>query len=537
VPDVSPFPRARRSLVLTAALAAVLTGCTATISGHGVAGSALNPPGSSSPAPGSSAPATPSSPSAPTVGPSDFTDCTALLNLGGITFPAGRKAKLSFGCAKVTVPLDYSDPNGQSIQLQMIKVHDSDDKSPIGSLVVNPGGPGGSGLDLAVGLATEVSTKLLDHFDLLGFDPRGVGLSSPLSCTSDAQKDIINAASPQILTTAGFTAAKAQAAATAGTCSAKYGSSLADYNTVNTARDMDLIRQAVGDSKLNYLGFSYGTELGAQYAHLFPDNIRVFVLDGAVDPLTDSITSFADQLKGFEQAFDQFAANCKTKSPCSSLGNPRQVVYDINAKAITAPLSTGTSRPLTSNLALTGVLEALYSQSDWPTLGAALIQAKAGNGSGLLKLADQYNQRLAGGQYTNISDANLTIGCNDSPTGPLDATIRATAKAWATQFPMFGLWAAPSLFACQQWQPTRTVPPKPTAPTDTKVLVIGNLHDPATPYQGALDLAKTMGNAEVLTWNGEGHTSYLQGSTCIDNAVDTYLINGTLPPANTTCPR
>jgi pimeloyl-ACP methyl ester carboxylesterase len=184
---------------------------------------------------------------------------------------------------------------------------------------------------------------------------------------------------------------------------------------------------------------------------------------------------------------------------------------------------------------LTGVLEALYSRSSWNELGNALIQGKQGNGQGLLSLADQYNQRY-NGQYTNIMDANLTISCNDEKPGPSDATIRATAKKWSTEFPMFGRWAAISLFGCQQWQPDRTPPPKPTAPTPQPVLVVGNLHDPATPYQGAIDLTKTLGNARLLSWDGEGHTSYLQGSSCVDKYVNDYLIDGTLPPENTTCP-
>jgi hypothetical protein len=210
-------------------------------------------------------------------------------------------------------------------------------------------------------------------------------------------------------------------------------------------------------------------------------------------------------------------------------------VYAIVAAARKHPLQTGTSRPLTVNLALTGVLEALYSRSSWSKLGQALIDAGQGEGSGLLSLADEYNQRY-NGQYSNLMDANLAISCNDSKPGPSDATVHATAEAWSKKYPMFGTWAAASLFACQSWQPVRTVPALPSAPTPEKVLVIGNLHDPATPYQGAKDLAKTMGNAELLSWDGEGHTSYLSGSTCIDDYVNNYLVSRTLPPKNTTCP-
>jgi hypothetical protein len=215
-------------------------------------------------------------------------------------------------------------------------------------------------------------------------------------------------------------------------------------------------------------------------------------------------------------------------------------VYRVAAKATQAPIPSsrpGETRKATSSLVYTGVLSALYSQSSWPSLGSALIDAEDGDSKGILTLADQYNERYDG-HYTNISDANTTISCNDSKPGPSDATIRATTASWVKRFPIFGLWSAPALFSCQQWQPDRTVPPLPTAPTTPrKVLVIGNLHDPATPYQGAKDLTKTLGNAELLTWDGEGHTSYLQGSSCIDGYVDSYLVNGTLPPVGKTCPR
>jgi pimeloyl-ACP methyl ester carboxylesterase len=406
--------------------------------------------------------------------------------------------------------------------------------------VVNPGGPGGSGVELAVGLAGRVSDKLLSHFDLLGFDPRGVGLSSAISCISDSEKDELNSAAPNMLTAPGLAEAKQLAEGVASACSAKYGPALADFNTVQTAKDMDRVRAAVANNQLNYLGFSYGTELGSVYAHLFPDRVRVAVLDGAVDPLTDDLTSFADQLEGFEGAFDQFAADCLKHSPCRSLGNPRQVVYNLVKRADQSPLKSSDSsetRTATGSIVLTGVLSALYSQDEWLLLGQSLIDAQNGDAKGLFALADNYNQRGPDGHYSNIFDANTTIGCNDSKPGPSDATIKATAIRWAKAYPMFGLWSASSLFSCQVWQPKRTPVPLPTAATPQQVLVIGNLHDPATPYQGAKDLAKTMGNAALLTWDGEGHTSYLQGSSCIDDYVDNYLIAGTVPQPGTTCPR
>jgi pimeloyl-ACP methyl ester carboxylesterase len=525
--------RAVRATAATLIAVVALAACTQTVTGRGASGTQAGGP-SNAPSSASGGPSP-----APTQRPISFSDCTDLFSGASIPVERALRGKLSYGCAKLQVPLDYADRTGTHIALQLVKIHDSDNTHGIGSLLVNPGGPGGSGVELALGLLSQISPTVLEHFDLLGFDPRGVELSTPLNCISDAQKDRLNDEAPDVLTAAGFAHAKQLAAQVAQGCSTKYGPALAQFNTVNTARDMDLIRQAVGDPQMNYLGFSYGTQLGSTYAHLFPGKIRVAVLDGAVDPLTSGIQQFADQLGGFESAFDQFASWCHTQQSCSSLGDPRQAVYAVVAAANAHPLGTDDpteTRRVTSSLMLTGVLEALYSKSSWKQLGTALISAKGADGTGLLSLADSYNQRYHG-QYSNIMDSNLAISCNDEKPGPSDAEIRSTAKKWSTAYPMFGKWAAISLFGCQQWQPDRTPVPKPTAPTAHRVLVIGNLHDPATPYQGAIDLTKTMGNAELLSWNGEGHTSYLQGSSCVDDYVNAYLINGTLPPANTTCPR
>jgi pimeloyl-ACP methyl ester carboxylesterase len=514
-----------RALVTAVTVAAaVLTGCSVAVRGHGsaVLSDAVTP-----------------GPAA--AGTAHFGSCSDVLDTSAIPVPSGLRDKISFSCATINVPLDYANPARAKILLQLLKVHDSDNDRGIGALLVNPGGPGGSGIELAAGLTAQVADTLLQHFDMIGFDPRGVGLSAPIRCVSDTEKDTLAAATFDIRTAAGFAAAKRLAVTVSAACEARYGAALAQYNTVNTARDMDVIRQAAGDDVMNYLGFSYGTELGAQYAHLFPGRIRVAVLDGAVDPLLDPISSFAAQLKGFEGAFDQFASWCATQSTCRPIGDPRRVVYALVRQAATSPLTTtesGRQRTATGAIVLTGVLSALYTQSHWPTLSEALHDAKGGDPGGLFHLADQYNQRSSDGSYSNIYDANTTIACNDSPVGPSDTVIRGTAATWAPKYPMFGLWAAQSLFACQPWQPTRAVPPKPTATTSAgRILVIGNLHDPATPYQGAIDLAKTLGNAEVLTWDGEGHTSYLEGSSCVDDKVDAYLVDGTLPVAGTTCPR
>lgn len=525
--DRVPLPSGRRLRALLAGtgLAAALAGCTAAVvDGHGAAGTRSGP---TTPTPSSSA--------GRSAGSAKFGSCAGI-DLGS----SGGAAGFETQCARLSVPLDYADPTGKQITVALVRLH-REGASPAGSLLVDPGGPGGSGIQYAVGSAAQLPQRLTEHYDLVGLDPRGVGSSSPVTCTSDKEKDALNAAQPDVRTAAGFAEAKRLAKQVADACRAKYGSTLDDFDTVATVRDMDRIRQALGEARLNYLGFSYGTELGSQYAHQFPDKVGAMVLDGAVNPLTDDITSFANQLDGFEKAFDQFAEWCAGQDPCRTLGNARQAVYDLAAKARTSPLHSsapGETRVATSSIVDLGVLFGLYSKAYWDALGQSLLLAQQGDARGLFQLADFYNERDSSGHYSNVSDANLTINCNDAEPGPSDPKIRATTATWVKRFPMFGLWSAASLFSCQQWQPQRDVPPKPTAPRSANtILVVGNLHDPATPYQGAKELTRALGNARLLTWDGEGHTSYQQGSSCIDDAVTAYLIDMTLPADGKTCPR
>ncbi len=522
---------ARRAAVAALAVLGLLTACTVSVSGQGTR-AAPGAAGSAAPSTGAGAPTAAPQPSVA------FSDCSDLFNLSAAGIPAARLQKLTIDCGRVPVPLDYAHPDGPTISIAVVRVHYADQPQRIGSLLVNPGGPGGSGIFLAIGLAGTLSDDILQHFDVIGFDPRGVGLSAPIDCVSDAQKDRLNAMFPDVRTAAGFEQAKQAAAGVAGACSAKYGAALADYNTVYTARDMDRIRAAVGDAKLSYLGYSYGTRLGSVYAHLFPTHIRVAVLDGAVDPVASDLTTWSNQVKGFENAFDQFAADCVKRPGCQVLGNPRQVVYDLVRRATASPIPSSDpteTRRATGAIVLTGVLSALYDQGQWDQLGQALIAARAGDAKGLFTLADQYNERDSSGHYTNIYDSNTAISCNDEPPGPSDAVIKATAAQWAKQYPMFGLWNAVSLFSCQAWQPVRHLLPPVSAPGSPPILVVGTVHDPATPYAGALVLSKALGTGVLLTWDGEGHTAYGK-SSCIDQKVDAYLVGAAPPPRGTACP-
>ena len=476
----------------------------------------------------------------PAVAPAsiDFSDCSTQFRAA---INNAKAKNMVFSCGKLTVPLDYRQPTGTSTQLFVVKIHSKSQRPAdrIGSLLVNPGGPGGSGVNLAAGLVGALSDQIFARFDLVGFDPRGVGLSGPLQCISDKQKDQLAAADPDPRTPAGRAAARQLAQAAVSSCVTKYGSALAHYNTEETAHDMDLIRQAVGDQKLNYLGFSYGTRLGAAYAHQFPTHIRAAVLDGAVDPVAGELTTDERQVKAFEDAFDQFAADCLTRPACAPLNDPRAAVEALIASADRTPIKSsrkGETRKATGGIVTIGVLSALYDQSQWPTLGSALLAAQRGDSAGLFSLADNYLERdPSTGHYSNIQDANLAINCNDSTLKITDALVTARAAQWVAKYPIFGRNAAASLYSCYSWPASGHPLPPASAPGAPPILVIGTVHDPATPFAAAGVLAKALGSGKLLSWDGEGHTAYPK-TACIRTKVDSYLISDVVP-TGASCPR
>ncbi len=467
----------------------------------------------------------------------DFSDCSPQFQAAINT---DRAKTMKFSCGKLSVPVDYAAPADSKIDLFVVKVHWTKQVATarIGSLLVNPGGPGVSGVNLAAGLVSDLGDDVFAHFDLVGFDPRGVGFSAPLTCISDAQKDVYNAEDPDVRTVAGRALARRTSAAIARTCVTKYGSALAHYNTEETARDMDLIRQAVGDSSLNYLGYSYGTRLGAAYAHLFPSKIRVAVLDGALEPVTPEVDQDERQVKGFESAFDQFAADCLRRPACAPLHNPRTTVIALIKAADRKPISSsasGETRHATGGNVLTAVAAALYDRGQWVALGNALIAAVRGDAKDVFALADQYTHRDTGtGHYGNLQDANLAVNCNDSRLRVTDALVAAKAVQWAAKYPIFGMNGAAGLYSCVTWPRSGHELPPASAPGAAPILVLGTVHDPATPFAAAGVLAKALGTGVVLSWDGEGHTAYPKTS-CIAGKVDSYLINATLPVGHS-CP-
>jgi pimeloyl-ACP methyl ester carboxylesterase len=523
-------------LTLAAAVAGALALSACSSAGEGTFAKSLGAPPVGSAAPSTTPP--PARPASPTVGPVSFTDCTSVIK-PQIAKQAGGDRDLRFGCGRLQVPLDYTDPDGAGIQLFLLRVHFGGQQRRIGSLLVNPGGPGGSGLDAAVGLGLQLPLELLRRFDLVGFDPRGVGLSNPVECVSDGLKDRGIALDPDARTAAQYAAQVAVARQSAQGCTQKYGDALEHYNTEETARDMDLVRQAVGDPKTSYLGYSYGTRLGSVYAQLFPDRVRALVLDGAVDPVQGEVASAETQARGFENAYSQFAADCQRRPGCKVGPDARAYLTALLAAARRAPIhssKTGERRAATAGHVLLATVSALYDQNDWTDLESALAAAKAGDSAEVLALVDRYAQRDPGGKYTNIVDASLTINCTDSAERVPDATVRAKLAEWRRKYPLFGTSLALGLLGCQQWLAPRHPLPRVRAAGSPPILVIGTTHDPATPYASARALARALASGVLLSWDGEGHTAYPK-TPCVTRAVDAYLIDLQVPRAGTSCPR
>jgi pimeloyl-ACP methyl ester carboxylesterase len=474
----------------------------------------------------------------PTTTPIKWTDCNKQIQ-PLIAKQPGSTRDLTFSCGRTDVPISYADPNGATLPLFLVRARLAGQNGRIGSLVVNPGGPGASGADAAISLALTLPTDVLQRFDLVGFDPRGVGLSTPVKCIPDDLKEQIIAAEPRPVTTPQLDDAFALERKVADDCAKQYGDALGTFNTVDTARDMDRIRQALGDPKLTYLGYSYGTTLGSTYAELFPKNVRAMVLDGAVDPDANMQSDAEAGAAGLESGFDAFATNCvKLIAGCPIGTGPRQFVMNLLTQANKTPIPTtapGDTRKATAGVVLTAVQAALYDTKSWPQLAQSLAAARSGDSKGLFSLADTYAGRLMDGTYSNRLDANLAVNCADTKETFTESQVRTLAPQWNAKYPMFGAGAAASLYTCSLWKAQRTPLPKRDAQGSAPIVVVGNSGDPVTPLPGAQDMARDLTAGVLLVWQGQGHTSYPK-TPCVTSAVDTYLVNLKAPLDGLTCP-
>ncbi len=446
-----------------------------------------------------------------------------------------------FECATLTVPLDYRAPDGQTIDLALLKVPAEDPAARIGSLVVNPGGPGAPGTAYAAQARRAFRDPIRRSFDIVGFDPRGTGGSDPVDCLSDDQLDDYTATDPDPDTAAEKRAYRGWVDELGAGCLARSGELASHVTTIEAARDMDVLRAALGESRMTYFGASYGTKLGATYADLFPKKVGRMVLDGAVDLAIDSRALSLGQAAGFETALRAYVQNCVDETSSCFLGDSvdeglariKQFLDEVDAQ----PLDTGTDRELQVGNAFYGIVAPLYNRDYWYILSQALKSGFEGDGSTLLMLSDLYTSRADSGGYSdNSAEAIYAINCLDDPYAISAKQVAANLPAFERASPTFGRVFAWGLTSCGGIQVKSTEKPRDIrAAGAAPIVVVGTSRDPATPYAWAVSLAHQLESGVLVSRDGDGHTGYNAGNDCVDQAVEAYLIAGTVPQDGLSC--
>ncbi len=447
-----------------------------------------------------------------------------------------------FDCATLLVPVDYADPDGPEIEIAVTRRPAEDEGRRVGSLVINFGGPGAPGVEFLRSGFESLPEAVQDRFDLVSFDPRGVGQSTAIECADDTATSAAFDGDPDTPQEIERVWALHDEFVTA--CQRNAGELLSSVGTNNAARDLDRIREAIGDERLTYLGYSYGTSLGYAYAVLFPARVRALVLDGVVDPQLEAADSVSQDAASFEEATGAFFAACESRRSCPIGPDPRAVMERVLAR-----LEDGETLPTDAELleedgrllhlgeAQIGILRALYdSESGWDYLELGLDAADGGDGTILLALSDDFTDYQGDGVYGNLSDANVAINCADSDERPSYDDAERLADELAVRYPVWGRFIGLGLASCTGW-PTAAdpIPSTETVPGAPPILLVGTTGDPATPYEGAVALAEQLASGVLLTYEGEGHTAYGGKSDCIDDAVDAYLIDLEAPADGTVC--
>lgn len=492
--------------------------------------------------------------------------CTALTPGGGAQEPAESlgalgdlaEQELDWGpcdggpseaeCATYEVPLDYDEPEGERIEIAVKRMAATGD-DVIGSLLVNPGGPGGSGYDFVDHASFIVSEQVRERFDLVGFDPRGVGRSTPITCLpAEELDDFIGGEAESAdgdgdmseLTEAGVADMEEGSREFVEACQANAPDLMLNVGTVNVARDMDVLRALLGDEKLTYLGASYGTHIGAHYAEQFPDRVRALVLDGAVDPTLDQLDLSVAQATGFETALRAFVEDCLTRTDCPLGGNGDSV--EDGVAALDGFLARTAREPLHNSMddreinrarAELGVLAALYSESWWERVREGLDDAMSdGDGTVLLQLGDELYSRGDTQEYENSTAALIAVNCSDSPSPRgVEAYVEAGEES-----PIFGPSLAWGALPCAFWPEEAVYDGGPLdAPGAPPIMVVGTTRDSATPYAWAEALAGALESGFLVTRDGDGHTGYRMGDACVDRMVDAYLIDLEVPRDGMAC--
>ena len=452
-----------------------------------------------------------------------------------------------FKCAELLVPIDYTDFKTGTFKLALLRYRVKDQQNRLGSIVVNPGGPGGSGVDYAASADYTFSPEVLKRYDIVGFDPRGVSRSAPIHCLTDTETDASYAADSKPDNAEELAAMVQDAKDFVAKCE-KNTKHLTHYSSAESARDMDILRAALGDQKLNYVGKSYGTYLGTLYAQFFPDKVGRIVLDGAIDPNVPVAEQNLTQAIGFEGALYAFIDDCQTLPVCplpKSDDAAKEELTKLFTSAATNPLPQKNSRdnrPVTESLMVLGTASALYDNlAGWPQLRKAIEEAQQGYGDTFIKLADIYSDRQSNGKYlTNQTDSGAVIDCLDWRSSRTDEQLQQDALLYKEKAPVLGPYLAYTGLTCQFFptpkqdsltRATSTIKEINTTP----ILIIGTKRDPATPYEWAVGLSKIIRGSILITLDADGHTGQGRGSECVDKAFDSYLISGKTPQGNISC--
>lgn len=448
-----------------------------------------------------------------------------------------------YECATVRAPLDWDAPEEGAIDLALkrSRATGSGDER-IGSLLINPGGPGASGVEyLEYAVTGSFSPRLLAAYDVVGFDPRGVGSSSAVACGDEAGVDEFLTSYQPIEDQASLDAAREQVREFGERCADDTGELIGEIDTVSAARDMDLIRAVLGDEQLHYAGFSYGTFLGAVYADLYPERVGRLLLDGALDPSIGVEELVAGQAEGFEDALRAYVEYCLAGEGCPLTGDVDAGMAQIAAlmEAVgDRPLRAGGGRELNQTMAFFGLVVTLYDDETWTYLTMALEEAMAGeSGEIFYQLANLYLDRQPDGTYTSNSMIAFTaINCLDYPSEEMTYEDLVTfAKEVEQVAPTFGRTFVMDV-GCESWP---VAPVGDRGPVDAAgaapILVVGTTGDPATPYEWSVALAEQLESGTLLTWEGEGHTAYGRGDECVTETVDAYLVDGVVPEDGTVC--
>lgn len=456
----------------------------------------------------------------------------------------------TFDCGTVTVPVDYGQPRGATTRIALRRLKAAGPGKRIGSLFINPGGPGGSGIDFVAEAPDFFGDPVLEHYDVIGFDPRGMGQSDPVDCLSDADLDAMYAADPTPNTPADQAAARAAVLERNRRCLARGGPLAARMGTEFVARDLDILRSSVGDERLNYYGVSYGTMIGAVYADFFTSRVGLMVLDSAVlpDALAGPTPSQRDvdanarsNADDFDDVVDDFATECRSSGPCP-LGKDTAAVSRSLVSFLDGldrkPLTTGIeSLPrLTEGWASTAISLGLQEHDSWPDLVHALDAAVNGHdGESLASFAMDMTERDEDGTYpaTTFGRSHLLVSCSDWPSTPWDTMV--PSRDVLDNHPLWAHLEPPTTDPCTGWTGVSRSTLLVGAEVATPVLVIGNNGDRTTPIEDTKGLAHEIVRSRLVTVEADGHGAYGNDNACADTVVDNYLAKLQAPEDNFAC--